>query len=150
MTVVMLSNSKADKYSTSRNSRVKSMYVTIQPSYYNISIIAMVNRRLCTLVLRKFSNVSTRLDFGVKSTCWQSVIQNWSRSKLRWKIFSLSPDTSGPSLECKKSNRLTISGHTELFKMLCIIMLCNLYRRSRTGFLWRTVAYCTALSALLM
>ena len=61
-----------------------------------------------TSVLRKFSSVSTRLDLGVKSTCLQSVIQNWSTSRLRWKIFSMSPDMSGPCLVWK-TNMININ-----------------------------------------
>lgn len=87
---------------------------TIQPYYYNKSSVITVGRSLRTSVLRKFSNVSKRLDFGVKSTCLKSVIQNCSRSKLRWKIFSVSADMSGPSLEWK----ITVI-HTVCFKALC-------------------------------
>lgn len=57
-----------------------------------------MNARVITSVFRKFSSIFTILELGLKSTCLQSVIQSWSKSKLRWKIFSLSPDIFEPCL----------------------------------------------------
>lgn len=51
-----------------------------------------------TSVFRKLSRVQTSSGLGVKSTVLQSVIQMRSKSKLRWKTFSCSPDRAGPPL----------------------------------------------------
>ncbi len=99
-------------------------------------------QNVVTSVSRKFSNISTRLDLGVKSTCLQSVIQNWSRSKLRWKIFSLSPDMSGPCLAWK-TNIQPVQAVS--YRVLMYISVCSLQERFDWRFLWVVLAYCRKL-----
>lgn len=91
-----------------------------------------------TSVLRKFSSVSTRLDLGVKSTCLQSVIQNWSTSRLRWKIFSVSPDMSGPCLVWK-TNIIIISPVQDMsYCVLLRTIICSLVQLKSTLPHWWT------------
>lgn len=62
-------------------------------------------------MFRKFSRVQTSSGLGAKSTVLQSVTQTRSKSKLRWKTFSCSPDRAGPRLTRRRSKVKGASTH---------------------------------------
>lgn len=92
-----------------------------------------------TSVFKKFSRVLKRLDLGMKSTLLQSVIQKLSKSKLRWKIFSWSPEMSGPRLtrrtkKVKHTSSARVSymlfhGITALYRITSLLQCTTLQRR---------------------